>query len=67
MLPDSVEVGGVEVGEAVLVQGATPFEFEFGVCAVDAEGEAGGRGFAGGEAGALPEDLLVGEVQDSGG
>lgn len=67
MLPDGVQIGGVEVGEAVLVQGSAPFEFEFGVCAVDAEGEAGGGGFAGGEAGALPEDLLVREVEDSGG
>jgi hypothetical protein len=34
---------------------------------VDADGEVGGGGFAGCEAGALPEDLLVGEMQDSGG
>ena len=67
MLPDRVEIGGVEIREAVLVQGAAPFELEFGVGTVDAGREAGGGGFAGCEAGALPEDLLGGEVQDSGG
>lgn len=40
VLPDGTQVGGVEIGEAILVEGSTPFQFEFGVCAIHADWQA---------------------------